>query len=110
MRNDSSDGQLDLLGLSKGDMYKAKADEWVKKNPDAWAFMRNRAVEYTYQHRKFGIGDLCEEVRWHKRAEGVDSFKVNNNYRAPLARRLKEEYPPCAQYIETRESCVDVAK
>lgn len=102
--------QLALFDTAKADRYKEKADEWVKKNPDAWAFIRNEAVRRTYEQKRFGIGELCEQVRWHMRANGVDSFKVNNNIRAVLARRLIDEYPPCEPYIEVRGSCVDIAR
>lgn len=102
--------QLALIDTSKGDRYKAKADEWVRRNPQAWAYIRNEAVERTERRKRFGIGELCEQVRWHMKAGGVDDFKVNNNYRAALARRLIAEYPPCRDYIQTRDSCVDLAE
>lgn len=100
--------QESLFDISKGDRYKHQADEWVKKNPDAWAYIRNEAVRRTYERKNFGIGELCEQVRWHMRAEGVGDWKLNNNHRAALARRLIEEYPPCKQYIKTRSSVVDI--
>lgn len=105
MRDDKKrEGQLDMFGYDKRDEYRKEADEWVRKNPDAWAYIREMAVEYTYQQRKFGMKDLCEEIRWRRRAQGDGKFKLNNNYTSSLADRLKEEYPPCRPYIETRRS------
>lgn len=108
MRFHSDEGQLSLLDTSKADAMKRKADEWVAKNPDAWMRIRCEAVRRTEQKRRFGIGELCEQVRWHMHAEGVDDFKVNNTHRAALARRLIAEYPPCRPYIETRSSVCDL--
>ena len=100
--------QLALFDFAKGDRFNAGADEWVRRNYEAWTWMRCQAVKYTEQRKRFGIGELCEQVRWHMQAEGVDGFKVNNNYRAALARRLIAEYPPCRPYIKTRDSVVDL--
>ena len=108
MRCHSDEGQLSLLDTSKADSMKRKADEWVMKNPEAWMRIRCEAVNRTEQKRRFGIGELCEQVRWHMHAEGVDDFKVNNTHRAALARRLIAEYPPCRPYIETRSSVCDL--
>ena len=110
-RSEPFDGggeQMAMFDIPKADRFKAEADEWVKKNPDAWWFIRSEAVKRTEQKRKFGIGELCEQVRWHMKAEGNTEFKVNNNHRAALARRLKAEYPPCGPYLETRSSVCDL--
>lgn len=103
-----SDGQMSLFATDKADDMKRKADEWVRKNPEAWMRIRCEAVRRTEQKRRFGIGELCEQVRWHMKADGVDDFKVNNTHRAALARRLIAEYPPCRPYIETRSSVCDL--
>ena len=100
--------QLGLFELEKADAMRKKADEWVRKNPDAWLFIRNEAVSRTDQRKRFGIGELCEQVRWDMYAQGIDSFKVNNTIRAALARRLIAEYPPCKDYIEIRSSVCDL--
>lgn len=101
--------QLAMFDIAKGERFREDADEWVRRNPEAWAFIRSEAVRRTYQGKCFGIGELVEQVRWHMRASGADGFKCNNNIRAPLARRLIEEYPPCKPYIKTRDSAVDLA-
>ena len=100
--------QMALFDTAKADEMKRKADEWVRRNQKAWLYIRNEAVRRTEQGKKFGIGELCEQVRWHMHAQGIDDFKVNNTYRAPLARRLIAEYPPCRPYIETRSSVCDL--
>lgn len=101
-------GQIALFDTTKGERFKAQADEWVRKNPDAWAYIRNEAVRRVDQGKRFGIGELCEQVRWHMSANGDKDFKLNNNYRAAFARRLIDEYPPCREYLKTRDSAVDL--
>lgn len=100
--------QMMLLDTTKADRFTKEADEWVRRNPEAWFFIRSQAVERTGRQKRFGIGELCEQVRWHMYAQGVTNFKVNNNHRAALARRLIKEYPPCEPYIQTRSSVVDL--
>ena len=107
-RSDLCAGQMALFDTPKADRFKSEADEWVKANPEAWWYIRCEAVKRTEERRRFGIGELCEQVRWHMRAQGNTQFKVNNNHRAPLARRLIAEYPPCAEYLETRASVCDL--
>lgn len=108
------EGQMRMFGYDeedaqaeKADRYREKADEWVRDNHQAWLFICNEAVARAYQRRRFGIGELCEQVRWHMKAVGVDDFKINNSYRAYLARRLVKEHPQCADYIEMRRSRAD---
>ena len=110
-RSEPFDGggeQMAMFDIAKADEMKRRADEWVRKNPDAWWRIRCEAVIRTEQGKRFGIGELCEQVRWHMHADGVDDFKVNNTHRAALARRLIAEYPPCKPYIETRSSVCDL--
>ena len=100
--------QMALFDTAKGERFEAEADEWVRRNPEAWAYIKNEAVRRTYEKRRFGIGELCEQVRWHMKAEGVTEFKLNNNHRAAFARRLIEEYPPCREFVRTRSSVCDM--
>lgn len=100
--------QMAMFDIPKADRFKEEADEWVRLNPEAWWYIRCEAVERTERGKRFGIGELCEQVRWHMRAQGNTAFKVNNNHRAALARRLIAEYPPCRDYIKTRSSICDL--
>ena len=100
--------QMALFDAAKGERFRAQADEWVRKNPEAWAYIRCEAVKRTEQRKRFGIGELCEQVRWHMHVNGDKDFRVNNNYRAAFARRLIDEYPPCREFIKTRDSAVDL--
>lgn len=81
-----------------------KTEDWLKLNPQAWELFKRFALEKMQQGKKFGIGALTERVRWECpiNTEG-DEFKVNNSYRSWIARRLLEEYPGMAKFIETRK-------
>ena len=100
--------QMALFDESKGDRFKAEADAWIEANPEAWGYLTAQASVSAMNHRKFGIGALCEVVRWEMRnVRGDAQFKLNNNHRAYFARRLIEEVPECEPYIEVRRSVVD---
>ena len=93
---------------AKGDRFKEEADRWIGANPDAWRYMTDQALLSANAGRRFGIGALCEHVRWHMFAQGDKNFKLNNNYRAAFARRLIREHPEVEPYIKTRGSVCDL--
>ena len=99
--------QMVLIETTKADRFREDADAWIEANPQAWQYMRDAAKLSAAHHRRFGIGALCEHVRWQMFAKGDDSFKLNNNYRAHFARRLIREVPECEPYITTRNSVLD---
>lgn len=56
--------------------------------------------------RRYGIGAIAESIRFDhavRIGERSDQYKVNNNYRSLLARRLMEKYPALNGFFETRE-------
>lgn len=97
-----------LMLQAKGDRFKEEADKWIEKNPGAWEYLTNSAVISANAGRRFGIGALCEHVRWHMFAQGDRNFKLNNNHRAAFARRLIREHPEVEPYISTRGSVLDL--
>lgn len=100
--------QMALVFETRGERFRREADEWIDANPEAWEFMVESARASARAGRRFGIGSLVEHVRWHMFAQGTDSFKCNNNFRAPFARRLIREVPECEPYITTRASVTDL--
>ena len=96
------------IEYSKGERFREEADRWIEANPRAWEYMVCQAEASARAKRRFSIGSLCEHVRWHMFAKGVDSFKINHNHRSTFARRLIEEVPECEPYITTRRSVVDL--
>ena len=100
--------EIGIVDTAKGERFTAEADAWIEQNPDAWSYMVSQARACAHASRRFGIGSLCEHVRWHMFAEGVTGFKLNNSHRAAFARRLMEEVPECRPYIATRHSVCDM--
>lgn len=102
-------GRAAAEDAAKGERFAAEADEWIEANPEAWAFMAEQARASAANRRRFGIGALCEVVRWQMRnVRGDGDFRLNNNHRARFARRLIEEVPECGPYITTRHSVIDM--
>lgn len=58
---------------------------------------------------RFGMKALAEHVRWALRTQPGPraDYKVNNNYIAPLARRLVAEVPEVAPYLTMRQTAGD---
>jgi hypothetical protein len=52
----------------------------------------------------YGMAALVEVVRYHAPvpAEGQDEFRINNNHRAHLARRVMERNADLADFFEVR--------
>lgn len=83
----------------------AKAAKWMDANPSAMALFRRFATEALLAGRRIGIGAIAERVRWECAVQtSGDTFKVNNNHSAYIARRLIAEMPALASIIETRSA------
>lgn len=100
--------QASFHDLAKGERFRDEADAWISANPVAWDYMVDAARISAANGRRFGIGALCEHVRWQMMADGTTDFKLNNNHRAAFARKLIEEVPECEPYITTRTSVTDL--
>jgi hypothetical protein len=97
--------QLDIdFDEARGADLRARAERWIAENPEAWRLFVRLAEDRATLGRRFSIEQLVQRVRWDwpGATEGGDGFRVNNSYRAYLARRLIEAVPACAGLIETR--------
>jgi len=70
---------------------KGKAWKWMNENPTAMNMFRDYAEQMRSRDRRFGIGLLTERVRWECKFKWQGDFKISNNHRAYIARRLIEE-------------------
>ena len=85
-------------------------EEWIQRNPFAYSEMVRHAKERLRAGRRTSISELAEEARYNMRLNGdTDGFKVNNNIRAGLARKMIAECPELAKVIEVRSSKADWA-
>lgn len=83
--------------------YYQQTEDWINNNPQAYQLFKQFAEQMRQKQRRFGIGQLTERVRWEMSfTYDKKDFKVNNNYRAYIARRLIKEDPRLTSYIEMR--------
>jgi len=90
--------------VAHGDLRR-KAEEWITANPVIYALTERFALEMASKKKKFGIALLFERVRWEIKVTAQpdeDGFKLNNNHRAYVARRLVQDHPDLAQFLSFR--------
>lgn len=67
---------------------------WIKANPELADLFLHFAKEMSSRTPSFGIGLIAERVRWQVVYDkGKDEYKVNNNYRAYIARWIIAREP-----------------
>lgn len=80
-----------------------RAHRWMRENPEAMRHFAAFAEQLRSRGRRFGIGFLTERVRWEMTVRGAgEDFKVNNSYRAYVARELIANDPRLAGHIKCR--------
>lgn len=108
----AAEGQLsfadDGVGITGQWMLK-KADEWIAANGSIWNLMMNKAAELVAQGRRFSMEYLIQFALYDCDARGVTAFKVDNNIRSALRKRMVERYPRWERHIKKRDSKVDWA-
>lgn len=83
--------------------YRFAAEMWMFDHPDAMLLFQALGNRLVALGRKFGIGFLAERIRWEYGVERGDAeFKINNNYRAYIARELVYRNPAWENFIEFR--------
>ena len=94
--------------MERGSETLLRAVEWRRRNPDAWAFIERRALEFASRGEQFTMQGLAEMVR-NKAFIGKDGkdTKTSNSYVAVFARWLVAEHPETARYIKLRRSVFD---
>jgi hypothetical protein len=79
----------------------------TKSGEVVFGLCRKYALEKLARGQRFGIGALCERVRWDfpQRLEPDDAgYRLNNNHRAFIARDLVRETPGLRELIEMRRT------
>lgn len=93
-------------GDSSGVNWEVEAAAWIAKNPAIIEVFLRMARAKAGRGRRFGIGALTEVVRWEcddPEVYGSD-FKINNNFRAYIARHLVALDRNLERFIEFRET------
>ena len=84
--------------------YRARANEWIAANPAAWSRMIALALTAADLKTPFGIGEICERVRWHFKTNQVagENFKISNSLRAYFIRRMIAQHPEIAPFVKLK--------
>lgn len=97
--------QLSLCEGPTRNILEARYREWLHDNVKVYALYERFALEASERKKKFSIALLTERIRWEvlmgiqKDSEG---YRINNNYRAYIARDLLYKYPQLQGLLETR--------
>lgn len=94
-----------LPARTRKDEIDKACHDFLAKNPEIWRLL----VHYTHEliqrgWKNYGIAAVVERIRWHHAISNPEmDFKINNNYRAPLARMFHAAYPEHDGFFRTRE-------
>ena len=99
---------MDLERMKRQRQLWEQTREWIRLNPKGYGKFVELALEKVAQGQKFGIGALCERVRWDANIwfEGAD-FKIPNAYRRYIALHMMLEHPAIEQVCTTKKAEVD---
>lgn len=101
---------MDASFLSDAQIERERAADWIRENPDAWAWIVGEAVKEARAERRFSPRYLAESLRSKDfvSADGSSST-VSNNLTPSLARHLVEQHPEVKPWMELRRSRCDDA-
>lgn len=95
-------GELQLSLFERA--HRAVFEQWLRENPEVWRLF----VQFTFAvirtgRTHYSADAICHRIRWHADVEARgDSWKINNNHVAFLARRFEEEHPAHAGFFKMR--------
>ena len=85
---------------------KALCEQYHLNHPEVWELF----VKFTNEiiskgYKNYSVSAIFERIRWEidTGGDGVNQFKLNNNYRALYARRFMKMYPEHEGFFRTRE-------
>lgn len=95
--------------LERGREKLRNAHAWRLKNPRAWAYLENIALQSAQDGKRVGGQQLVEAVRSHDftDTEGK-ATRTNNDYAPIIARLLISDHPHLNAFIERRGCVFDV--
>ena len=79
--------------------------EFHKKHPEVWSLF----VRFTFEiinrgFQNYSVNAIFERIRWEKDigGDGINQFKLNNNYTAFYARKFMDMFPEHKGFFRTR--------
>lgn len=82
-----------------------QVQEYHIKHPEVWDMFEDFAFAMIYRgYKNYSVNAIFERIRWEKDAggDGINQFKIGNNYRAFYARRFMKKYPQHEGFFRTR--------
>lgn len=77
-------------------------ERWRADNPKIMKLYMKYAQQAVDAGERCSIGLLTERVRWETMVKKTGMYKINNNFRAYIARDLVAHVPGFADLIQTR--------
>ena len=94
------------------DQMRDECQRFHEAHPEVWEeFVELAFIAINRGYESYGAKTIWEVMRWKRDigGEGLDSFKVNNNYTAYYARRFHRMYPGHDGFFQLREQKSKVA-
>ena len=77
-----------------------------KEHPEVWdMFVRYTHMMIERGYQNYSAQSVVERIRWEKDAggDGINNFKINNNFVAFYSRRFMRMYPEYEGFFRTRK-------
>jgi len=86
-----------------------KFNEYDRANPQVYEMFKKLAMQVKrIGFKRFSAEMIVNQIRWKSAIKTKnDDFKINNNYKAFLSRKLMQEVPEMEGFFETRKSKAD---
>lgn len=88
----------------KCENLRRKTEKWLSENPRIYDLFRKYSLELLKKGRKFSISLITERIRWECYFEYDTDFKISNDCRAYIARKLCEEIPELQAVFRFRKT------
>jgi hypothetical protein len=90
---------------SRWDQIRARCNDFAREHPQVWPKFVEIALELIRQGQKqYGAQTIFAIIRYQTGlgSDGVNAFKINNDYSPFFARRFQREYPEHANFFRVR--------
>ena len=87
------------------DEMREKYLKFNKEHPEVWdMFVRFSKEIISKGYKNYSVNAVFERIRWEKDigGDGINQFKLNNNYRAFYARKFMDMFPEHKGFFRTR--------
>jgi hypothetical protein len=99
---DRCGAQTSLLTALDGNRHAQEYHRWRDAHPEVVRLFLAAATAAYNRGERFSISKLTEEIRWEEALPETPGFKINNNFRAYLARDLLAAMPELRGFLKIR--------